>query len=237
MLRRVLLPNLLLTTPRASWINRAYTSNSTQPTTTTITTMAQQQKQQPSLVWIDCEMTGLASTDKLIEIAVIITDDDLNIVAEGPNLIIHQPKEIMDNMNQWCIDHHGAVSPTLTCLLTRSISHSPTRVYSASSLHSHTHILTLPFISSFHNPKTLVRSDSLSSGFKDLNLRSLQPSPPIHQVPHPHTQTRDLGRKFCPRRQSLSRTRDVPHYRTSALPDCGCLDGEGTCEEVVPEGV
>jgi len=36
----------------------------------------------PSLVWIDCEMTGLLATDKLIEIAVIITDDDLNIVAE-----------------------------------------------------------------------------------------------------------------------------------------------------------
>lgn len=36
----------------------------------------------PSLVWIDCEMTGLLVTDKLIEIAVIITDDELNIVAE-----------------------------------------------------------------------------------------------------------------------------------------------------------
>ncbi|KAF9168920.1 Oligoribonuclease, mitochondrial [Mortierella sp. AD011] len=60
----------------------------------------------PSLVWIDCEMTGLEATDKLIEIAVIITDDELNIVAEGPNLIIHQPKEVMDNMNQWCIEHH-----------------------------------------------------------------------------------------------------------------------------------
>jgi oligoribonuclease len=36
----------------------------------------------PSLVWIDCEMTGLEATDKLIEIAVIITDEDLNITAE-----------------------------------------------------------------------------------------------------------------------------------------------------------
>ncbi|KAG0056736.1 Oligoribonuclease, mitochondrial [Gryganskiella cystojenkinii] len=62
----------------------------------------------PSLVWIDCEMTGLLATDKLIEIAVIITDDELNIVAEGPNLIIHQPKEVMDKMNEWCIEHHGA---------------------------------------------------------------------------------------------------------------------------------
>lgn len=144
MLRRVLLPNLLLTTPRASWINRAYTSSSTQSTTTT---MAQQQNQQPSLVWIDCEMTGLASTDKLIEIAVIITDDDLNIIAEGPNLIINQPKEVMDSMNQWCIDHHGAVSPTPTRPLTRSNSHTPTRVSTQPPPPTHTYILTLPPLS------------------------------------------------------------------------------------------
>ncbi|KAF9120461.1 Oligoribonuclease, mitochondrial [Linnemannia hyalina] len=91
--------------------------------------MAQQQKQQPSLVWIDCEMTGLASTDKLIEIAVIITDDDLNIVAEGPNLIIHQPKEVMDNMNQWCIDHHGASGLTASVLASKiSTSEACTQV-------------------------------------------------------------------------------------------------------------
>ncbi|RCH93002.1 Oligoribonuclease, mitochondrial [Rhizopus azygosporus] len=60
------------------------------------------------LVWIDCEMTGLdISKDHLIEIAVLITDGDLNIVAKGPELIIHQPKEVMDNMNDWCIEHHG----------------------------------------------------------------------------------------------------------------------------------
>ncbi|KAF8937336.1 REXO2 protein [Dissophora ornata] len=70
----------------------------------------------PSLVWIDCEMTGLEATDKLIEIAVIVTDDDLNIVAEGPNLIIHQPKEVMDKMNQWCIEHHGASGLTAAVL-------------------------------------------------------------------------------------------------------------------------
>ncbi|KFH73233.1 hypothetical protein MVEG_00454 [Podila verticillata NRRL 6337] len=73
----------------------------------------------PSLVWIDCEMTGLLATDKLIEIAVIITDDELNIVAEGPNLIIHQPKQVMDNMNEWCIDHHGASGLTAAVLASK----------------------------------------------------------------------------------------------------------------------
>ncbi|KAF9923975.1 Oligoribonuclease, mitochondrial [Mortierella alpina] len=70
----------------------------------------------PSLVWIDCEMTGLLATDKLIEIAVIVTDDELNIVAEGPNLIIHQPKHVMDGMNPWCIEHHGASGLTAAVL-------------------------------------------------------------------------------------------------------------------------
>ncbi|KAI7903307.1 ribonuclease H-like domain-containing protein [Cokeromyces recurvatus] len=61
------------------------------------------------LVWIDCEMTGLdIQKDHLIEIAVLITDGDLNIVAKGPELVIHQPREVMDNMNAWCIEHHGA---------------------------------------------------------------------------------------------------------------------------------
>ncbi|KAG0005643.1 Oligoribonuclease, mitochondrial [Entomortierella chlamydospora] len=73
----------------------------------------------PSLVWIDCEMTGLEATDKLIEIAVIITDDELNIVAEGPNLIINQPKEVMDNMNQWCIEHHGDSGLTAAVLASK----------------------------------------------------------------------------------------------------------------------
>lgn len=149
MLRRVFLPNLLLlTTPRAAgWTNRAYTS-STQPRTAT--TMAQQQqKQQPSLVWIDCEMTGLASTDKLIEIAVIITDDDLNIIAEGPNLIIHQPKEVMDSMNQWCVDHHGAVSLPPSARFFNSFQfHTPT-TRSTQLPPVHPDILTLPSLSFF----------------------------------------------------------------------------------------
>ena len=47
------------------------------------------------MVWVDCEMTGLdTSRDHLLEIAVIITDKDLNILAEGPDLVIHQTDEV-----------------------------------------------------------------------------------------------------------------------------------------------
>ncbi|KAJ3053833.1 Oligoribonuclease, mitochondrial [Rhizophlyctis rosea] len=62
-------------------------------------------------------MTGLdLKQDRIIEIAVIITDGELNVVAEGPDLIIHQPKELMDNMNDWCIQHHGQSGLTAAVL-------------------------------------------------------------------------------------------------------------------------
>ncbi len=61
------------------------------------------------LVWMDLEMTGLdPETDTIIEMATIITDGQLNIIAEGPNLVIHQPDEVMAKMNDWCIKYHGA---------------------------------------------------------------------------------------------------------------------------------
>ncbi|KAI8050394.1 ribonuclease H-like domain-containing protein [Syncephalis plumigaleata] len=72
------------------------------------------------LVWVDCEMTGLdKQNDHIIEIAVLITDGDLNIVAEGPELIIHQPKSIMDTMNEWCREHHGASGLTAAVLASK----------------------------------------------------------------------------------------------------------------------
>ncbi|XP_078537911.1 oligoribonuclease, mitochondrial-like [Lissotriton helveticus] len=60
------------------------------------------------MVWVDLEMTGLdIEKDQIIEMACLITDADLNILAEGPNLIIKQPDELLDGMSEWCKDHHG----------------------------------------------------------------------------------------------------------------------------------
>lgn len=56
------------------------------------------------------KMTGLDDTkDHILEAACLITDQDLNIVAEGPNLIINQPDSILDAMGEWCKKTHGEV--------------------------------------------------------------------------------------------------------------------------------
>ncbi len=59
------------------------------------------------LVWIDLEMTGLDATrDVIVEIATIVTDDQLNIVAEGPDLVIHQDEAALANMDPVVVDMH-----------------------------------------------------------------------------------------------------------------------------------
>ena len=61
------------------------------------------------LVWIDLEMTGLKpDTDVIIEMATIVTDADLRIVAEGPVIAIHQPDSVLDGMDDWNKRTHGA---------------------------------------------------------------------------------------------------------------------------------
>ncbi len=62
-----------------------------------------------NLIWIDLEMSGLKpETDHILEIATLVTDKNLNILAEGPSLIIHQPDSVLDAMDEWCTTHHGA---------------------------------------------------------------------------------------------------------------------------------
>ena len=61
-----------------------------------------------NLIWIDLEMTGLdTNNDKIIEIATIVTDAQLNILAEGPMLAIHQSNEVLNGMDEWNTRQHG----------------------------------------------------------------------------------------------------------------------------------
>lgn len=59
------------------------------------------------LIWMDLEMTGLdPDIDTIVEIATLVTDDDLNIVAEGPDLVIFQPDDVLANMNDFVTNMH-----------------------------------------------------------------------------------------------------------------------------------
>ncbi|MDQ6992483.1 MAG: oligoribonuclease [Mariprofundus sp.] len=61
-----------------------------------------------NLLWMDLEMTGLEPDhDMIIEIATIITDGQLNILAECPGIAIHQSQELMNGMDDWNTVHHG----------------------------------------------------------------------------------------------------------------------------------
>jgi oligoribonuclease len=61
-----------------------------------------------NLIWIDLEMTGLdTQTDEIIEIATVVTDSSLNILAEGPVIAIHQSQQMLDGMDEWNQRQHG----------------------------------------------------------------------------------------------------------------------------------
>ena len=61
-----------------------------------------------NLIWIDLEMTGLdPEIDRIIEIATIVTDSNLNVISEGPNIAVYQPDDLLDQMDEWNTKHHN----------------------------------------------------------------------------------------------------------------------------------
>ena len=73
-----------------------------------------------NLIWIDLEMTGLDTfNDRIIEIATVVTDGNLNILAEGPVIAIHQSNEVLDAMDEWNTNQHGKSG------LTERVKNSP----------------------------------------------------------------------------------------------------------------
>ena len=90
-----------------------------------------------NLIWTDLEMTGLdTQNDYIIEIATIVTDGELNILAEGPIFAIHQSEEIMKGMDEWNTKQHGKSG------LTKRVLESQTTVSEAEQQ-------TMEFLSQF----------------------------------------------------------------------------------------
>ncbi|XP_065078969.1 probable oligoribonuclease isoform X2 [Ochlerotatus camptorhynchus] len=84
---------------------------------------------QHNLVWIDLEMTGLdVEKDRIIEIACIVTNKNLEILESGPDVVIHEPDEILAAMNEWCQVNHAKTG------LTQAVRDSKVNVAEAEDL-------------------------------------------------------------------------------------------------------
>ena len=93
-----------------------------------------------NLIWIDLEMTGLdTNRDYIIEIATIITDGQLQVLAEGPVIAIHQDADVLRAMDQWNTEHHGQSGLTARVRNSRYIAADAER-------------MTLEFVSRFVPP-------------------------------------------------------------------------------------
>ena len=70
--------------------------------------MAQAADNNNHLIWIDMEMSGLfPDTDRVLEVALVVTDSDLNVIAESPALVVHQENAVLDGMDDWNKSTHG----------------------------------------------------------------------------------------------------------------------------------
>ncbi|CAG0918323.1 unnamed protein product [Notodromas monacha] len=67
------------------------------------------------IIWIDLELTGLEQDAKILEIACLVTDPDLEVLDEGVECIVHQPDDVLNSMNAWCVEHHGKSGLTEAC--------------------------------------------------------------------------------------------------------------------------
>lgn len=92
-----------------------------------------------NLIWIDLETTGLSVASRaILEIASIITDKDLNIVAEGPDLVIHQPDEVLARIDPWCEQQHS-LSGLLAASRASNVSLREAEQRTLRLLRKHTH--------------------------------------------------------------------------------------------------
>lgn len=94
------------------------------------------------IVWIDLEMSGLdPDRERILEAAILITDGELEVIAEGPELVIHQDDALLAAMDTWNTEHHGASGLTervRTSTLTESAAEAQLLAFVAEHCDEHT---------------------------------------------------------------------------------------------------
>lgn len=96
------------------------------------------------LIWIDLEMTGLDPVrERIIEMAVIVTDANLNILAESPVLVVNQPDSILDSMDEWNTKQHGG-SGLVDRVKASTLSEADAQAQMLAFLKQHTDARTSP---------------------------------------------------------------------------------------------
>ena len=91
----------------------------------------------PPLIWLDLEMSGLdPDSERIIEIATVVTNADLDEIKEGPNLVIRQPQEYIDGMDEWNINQHTN-SGLIACLKVTKISETDAESQTLEFLRKH----------------------------------------------------------------------------------------------------
>lgn len=81
------------------------------------------------IVWMDMEMTGLnVKADRIMEVCCVITNNDLEVLATGPPLVVHQPQSRLDAMDEWCRKTHAKVSHTRVAIPFKQNSRLNSRV-------------------------------------------------------------------------------------------------------------
>jgi oligoribonuclease len=111
------------------------------------------------LVWLDMEMTGLdPARERIIEIATILTDGQLAEIAIGPELVIHQPDEILAAMDDWNTRHHGASGLTQR-VRESTIDDAQAEAQTIAFINAHVHARERPVLAgnSIHQDRRFIR--------------------------------------------------------------------------------
>ncbi|GAA6007554.1 Rex2p [Rhodotorula paludigena] len=167
-----------------------------------------------NLVWIDCEMTGLNPylppkdlkqgedflPDRILEIACIVTNKDLEPLDDGVEFIVKTEKDVLDRMNEWCIKQHGKTGLTQACL---DATHSMEQVDALVAAYVAKHFPT--------NAPALLAGNSVHADRAFINKDLPQLASKLHYRILDVSSIKELGRRWYPQLGWQSKKDEAEH--------------------------